>query len=379
MTISIGLIVNPVAGIAGTVGLKGSDDPLVQQQAIALGAISMSQARLATALQVLLENTNKVPDIQWLTGSDGLGQQVLESLGLSCKVVYHLDGESTGRDTRMLAAKLALQVDLLVFVGGDGTARDVADGLQDSRATIEGSTVVIGIPSGCKIQSGVFGHTPHDVGHLLARFCNGAPATIVDGELRDLDEEMLNQGKVVPRHYGYLKTLDCDDFVQKVKCAALVTDEEYQADIAADFIELMEDNVCYFVGPGTTMAEIKRQISDHFSLLGVDVILNGQMVDIDANEQKLLDWQKKYPSRLALSITGQQGFLFGRGNRVLTKDVIRHSQLQHIYIAVTPEKIRKLEGQPIRVDTGDPLLDQQLKGSYSIHCGYQTEVLYQVR
>ena len=59
----LGLIVNPVAGIGGRVGLKGSDGAEIQKKALELGAVPQSLNRAIQAL----ERIKPVDDLEVIT------------------------------------------------------------------------------------------------------------------------------------------------------------------------------------------------------------------------------------------------------------------------------------------------------------------------
>lgn len=54
-------------------------------------------------------------------------------------------------------------IDLLVFVGGDGTARDVVE-------VLDREVPVLGIPSGVKMYSGIFAASPEAAAELVTMY-----------------------------------------------------------------------------------------------------------------------------------------------------------------------------------------------------------------
>jgi predicted polyphosphate/ATP-dependent NAD kinase len=148
----LGLIVNPIAGIGGRVGLKGSDGAEIQQMALRLGAVPQAQVRAAAALEVL---TPWQDALELVTPPGLMGEDLARSCGFAPQVIGLLPpGPTSAADTRRFAQAMSNQpVDLLLFAGGDGTARDIC-------AVVGESHPVLGIPAGVKIHSAVFATRP---------------------------------------------------------------------------------------------------------------------------------------------------------------------------------------------------------------------------
>ena len=162
--LKFGLVVNPLAGIGGAAGLKGSD-AVDTELALARGGRPRGEERCARMLTALGATLG---DIAWLTWGGPMGARCLrevagENEALRVSVVGTPASVTSASDT--VAAARALQaagVDLLVFVGGDGTARDVVDALGDRLP-------VLGVPAGVKMHSGVFATTPETAAEVLQR------------------------------------------------------------------------------------------------------------------------------------------------------------------------------------------------------------------
>ena len=165
----IGFLINPLAGIGGAVALKGSDGQEIVARAISLGGQSQAQSRAAIALsKVTVGDTagNTITrELMFFTAAGVMGETVLREIDIPFEVIYtaaDLSASSTAEDTKNLVRLFVEKaVDLIVFTGGDGTARDVLDVLScDNDAGIP----VIGIPAGVKMHSAVYATTPSFAG-----------------------------------------------------------------------------------------------------------------------------------------------------------------------------------------------------------------------
>ena len=152
------------------------------------------------------------------------------------------------------------------------------------------------------------------------------------------------------------------------------------AEIAAWFVEQMEAERTYLIGPGSTTAAIMEQLGLPNTLLGVDVIRDGELLASDADEATLLAQLACSPDGAAIVVTviGGQGHVFGRGNQQISPAVIRRVGLDNIIVVAAKSKITELEGRPLLVDTNDAGLDRELCGYYSIITGYDDHILYRV-
>ncbi|WP_439828956.1 ATP-NAD kinase family protein [Aeromonas veronii] len=364
----LGFIINPVAGIGGAVGLKGSDG--VVAEALARGAVPKAQERARQALLPLCELS--VP-FELLTVAGEMGEAVARELGLPCRVIYQPAGESTSADDTRHAAGLMREagVDLLLFAGGDGTARDIC-------AAVGESCHVLGIPAGCKIHSGVYGVTPAASGRVVARMIAGELLSLIDAEVRDIDEEAFRAGKVRARHYGQLKVPGDLRYVQAVKQGGKESEELVLADLAAGVVEQMEPDTLYLMGSGSTVAACMAELGLENTLLGVDLVENGRLIGQDLSAAEILTRIRGRRCRLIITLIGGQGHLFGRGNQQLSPEVIRCVGLENIQVLATKAKLAALAGRPLLVDTDDPQLNRALRGYLRITTGYKDQVIYPV-
>jgi len=372
----LGFVVNPFAGIGGSVALKGSDGEAIVEQALARGASLTAEARASVALQEINLETSS-SEVEIFTASGSMGENVLRSHSLCCNVLYTAVEHSTADDTKNVVRLFLDQgVDLIIFAGGDGTARDVLDVLSTER---QSPVPVIGIPAGVKIHSAVYAVTPKQAGELINLLLSGEPMSLHEARVMDLDEDAFREGHVNARCYGYLSVPVDDTRMQLIKQGSLNHHEIAVQDIAADIIETMEPDVYYLIGSGSTTAEIMNQLSLPNTLLGIDIVYNRELVASDVDEQTILNVINEHPVKIVVTVIGGQGHVFGRGNQQLSAKVIRQVGQENIIIVATNDKLRSLDKRPMISDTGDTDLDRQLAGLYPVVTGYQQQTLYRMK
>ena len=347
----VGFVVNPIAGLGGRVGLKGTDG--VADEAVRRGATPVAPAKAGEMLRALAAKP-QASSLTWLTCGGPMGEDVLRKIGVPAEVVYRCIPPTTAEDTKRACADfLNHHVDLVVFVGGDGTARDIA--------SVVGLAVpIVGVPAGVKMHSAVFGVHPWSVAAILADFVDGRTAT-VEAEILDLDEDRYRHGEWVVRLYATAKTLHEPTLIQTGKMMFEELPELDARDAIAEHVtEEMEEHpeTLFLLGPGGTLDHVKRTLGIRGSLLGIDAVKGKALVAADLDEVGILRLLESNPTAtLVLSPIGAQGFLAGRGNQELSPAVLRSIGLANIIVVATPDKLRHTP--ELRVDTGDPELDRQ--------------------
>lgn len=366
----VGLIINPYAGIGGALALKGSDGAAIRAKALALGAEKKAVHKTRLALNEILPLQAQV---HIYTAAGEMGETLAHELGFGYTVVYHgAHKQSEGSDSELAAkAMLQQQVDVLLFAGGDGTARNIYN-------AIDLSLPVLGIPAGCKIHSGVYAITPQAAGRVLALMIQGQIVSLTQAEVMDIDEDLFRQGRVNARQFGEMQVPTELRYIQAVKMGGKESDELVLADIAAYIIELMDDYPDhYFVmGSGSTVEFIMLELGLDNTLLGVDLIKNRQLVASDLSAGQLLAYVNNQATKLVITLIGGQGHVFGRGNHQLSPAVLRAIGKQNILLVATKNKLNHLAGKALISDSGDIKLDAELAGLMTVITGYRDQVLY---
>jgi len=366
----LGLIINPISGIGGAVSLKGSDGTSIQERARALGAVPRAQERAGEALRPLLPFQG---EFELITYPGEMGADAAIVCGFKPAVIGKItSGNTTAADTQRAAREMqAMDVDLLLFAGGDGTARDIA-------SAIGTQTPVLGIPTGVKIYSAVYATNPRSAGELAALYLHGKAKELREAEVVDIDEEDVRQGVVSVILYGYLRIPFRRSLVQSLKSSSPPSEQYSTNAIAATIIEQMAPDWLYILGPGTTTRAITDRLGLAKTLIGVDVLQNHQILASDVTEKELLSLLNQHPAKIIVTPIGGQGYVFGRGNQQISAEVIRRVGKENIIVVSTKDKIVTLRGQPLLVDTGSSTVDKLLCGYVKVVTGYNEYTIYRI-
>jgi predicted polyphosphate/ATP-dependent NAD kinase len=363
---SLGLIVNPVAGMGGSVGLKGTDGAMYQK-ALALGAESVTPKRTRD----LLAHIQHKDDVSLLVARGKMGEQHVEGF-LPFEVVGAIGQETSAEDTKRIAREMVDRgIELLIFVGGDGTARDICDAI-DSRVP------VVAVPAGVKVFSAAFAVSARAAAEMVDAFLAGSAVT--EEEVLDIDEEAFREDRLASRLYGYLLVPEARQFLQPGKAASSVgkTAAQSKQEIATYVVEGMDPETLYLLGPGTTLRAVADELGLAKTLLGVDAIHAGALVGKDLNEKGILDLVERHrKGKIIVTPIGGNGFILGRGSKQFTPEVIRQVGINNIVVVGTRDKVSQLEC--LRVDTGDLALDEMFRGYIRVTVGYGEAMLMEVR
>ncbi|GGS76185.1 ATP-NAD kinase [Nonomuraea spiralis] len=384
----VGLVVNPVAGLGGAVGLKGSDGAGVQRAALARGAEPKAGRRAAQAVATLLARR---PGLRLVTVAGAMGEDSARAAAVPYELVPSGGQDvTTAADTRAAVTALA-DVDLLLFAGGDGTARDVLDAVRELGAA---APPVLGIPAGVKVYSGCFALSPATAGFVAADFLT-RPGT-AEAEVVDLDEERYRRGLVSPRLYGSLRVPAGRAALSGRKAGSSDAAPATVEGIAREIAARLRPGVRYVLGPGATTAAVGRELGLATTLLGVDVVEartgGADLVAADVTEGELFELVRGREAVLVLSVIGGQGFVLGRGNQQVSPRVLDEvlggvsggvpSSVSGggdgLVVLATQQKLAGLGGRPLLADSGDQELDRKLAGHVRVITGYRESTIYRI-
>ncbi|MEM1283945.1 MAG: ATP-NAD kinase family protein [Pseudomonadota bacterium] len=353
MGMRLGLVVNPIAGLGGRVGLKGTDGPGTVAEALERGAEPQAGLRTRRALARLAE---RVPGTQLIAAPGQLGMDWTEGLDLSVTRLGLQATTQTARDTR-LAVEAMQDVDLILFAGGDGTARDVSGALSPGQA-------ILGIPCGVKMHSGVFAISPEAAGSLVADILQ-SPDRVSwrdDAEVMDIDEEALRAGHIAPELFGHARVPMARTRMQASKGGPRRNWGAALNAAAAEVVSEMEPNTLYVIGPGTSAGAVMRAAGHNPTVLGTDALRDGAVVGRDLSAYELGALAGEEPVRIVLGVTGQQGFLIGRGNQQIGPELLERAGRDGLIVLAAEDKLMGLAQPRLWLDSGDPDLDAALEG-----------------
>ncbi len=359
----IGLIVNPIAGMGGRVGLKGTDGADVLAEARRRGAAPQAGQR---AQQALAEIARSGCPVAILTLAGAMGEDAAKAAGLAPEIIGGSPDPSAAADTAIAAQAMAERgVALILFAGGDGTARDI-------HAAIGQQVPLLGIPAGVKMHSGVFATSPAAAGRLVALLADaeaGGRLQFEAAEIMDIDEAAVRANRISARLYGYARIPIERRLVQQPKAGAVAHDDAGIAAAALAIAGEMRPDISYVVGPGRSAKQVLGALGLQGALLGVDLVRDGKLVGTDRAAEQLQRLTMATPVRIIAGVTGGQGFLFGRGNQQIPPEIIAKAGRDGLIVVAGRQKLAGLACGRLLVDTGDPALDAALAGHLRVRCG----------
>ena len=381
-SLRIGLVINPMAGIGGAVGLHGSDGQALQNQALQLNGQPRGAERVDVFLRALSQRLGEsLSQLDWITWGGSMGADSLAAFSLAAEVLGLPASTSTAEDTlRAIEVLCEAEIDLLIFVGGDGTAIDVLNSVADH-------VCVLGLPAGVKMHSGVFAISPAAAAEVVAGLLQGSLVGRAVREVRDYEPQkkqalsMPGQQAVVTKRYGELSVPEAGGYLQQMKIGGKEDEALVVQEIVSYFLDqlYLYENKALIVGPGSTCLAIKHSLGLNGTLLGCDVLLPDGSAIKNATSAQLLAIASDQATHVLVSFTRHQGFLLGRGNQQLSAQVMRRLDWKNdVTVLGSRTKLATLEQRPMLVDTGDGELDQRLSGLVGVLTGYDDFLLYRV-
>ncbi|MBQ0759396.1 MAG: ATP-NAD kinase family protein [Zhongshania sp.] len=373
----LGLIVNPLAGLGGPLGMKGSDG--LDLSEVPSGDLGRSTARALRCLARIASSQSGQLTVYGFAGemsAQAASGDESDRVGLTFVSVGNAADRSktTPADTQGAALTLLNHgVDLLLFVGGDGTARDIY-------SAVGTQVPCLGVPAGVKMHSGVYAVSPESAADIVLALMAGGLVELSEQEVRDIDEDAFRAGSVRSKYFGELLVPSIGGFLQHVKSGGREQEELVLADITDHIIESMDPNTLYIIGPGSTTAAVMAQLGLANTLLGFDAIASSALQGGDLNAEQLATLIAGHsgPIKAIITAIGGQGHILGRGNQQLTPALIRAIGRENFIVIATKTKITALEGRPLLVDSNDPVLDIEWQGYIQVVTGYRDVVMYRV-
>ena len=354
----IGALVNPVAGLGGTVALKGTDGMVAE--ALARGAVPLAGVRFAEGMAVLAA---ACPGVLLRVAPGALGADHLAGLPLTLDSIAPFPLTGTAHDTRA-AVRAMGTLDLLVVAGGDGTLRDVM-------REIAPGTGLLGIPCGVKMHSGAFARSPATAGRMLADLVSGrVPLTLSEAEVMDIDEAALRHGVIAPRLHGYALTPRSEG-MQPAKGRPRHDDAADLRAAGAEVARGLAADMLAVVGPGRSAAMVLQAMGLEGTVLGVDAVCGGRLIGRDLTGPALEALVERHagPVVLVMGVTGGQGFVFGRGNAQIGPGVIARAGRAGLIVLAGADKLALLVPPVLWMDLPDAALAVGLEGYLRVRTG----------
>lgn len=366
----LGLIVNPIAGMGGRVGLKGTDGPEILEKARELGAKPEAPIKATKALKELIPIKD---DLEIITYPGPMGEDSAREAGFEPTIIGDKKDATGPVDTEEAAKEMINRgVDLLMFAGGDGTARNIFNAVGDK-------LVVVGIPAGVKIHSGIYALHPRSAGELALAYLKDNLMDTKEAEVMDIDEEAFRDGVVMAKLFGYMRIPFLRNLLQGQKAGGLETEEAAIDGIAETILEEMEDDVYYIIGSGSTLRPIMEKMGLENTLLGIDIVKNKELIASDVNERQILEIIGDDKAVIIVTVIGGQGYVFGRGNQQLSAEVIKKVGRKNIIIGAPKGKLMGIGGGKLLVDTGDEEVNAMFDGYQRVLITYQTESVEKIQ
>jgi len=337
MTIKIGFIVNPIAGIGGKRAWKGTDG--IEEAWTIFEKEKYAYERVEKALSSISDSKS----LFFYYCSDPMGESILQNYPFKKELVYSFAKDQTTAEDTKNACKLFLdkKVDLIVFVGGDGTARDIL-------TVVNQEVPIVGIPSGVKMFSGCFLQYPTYLGEIIKAIESGEIQYTLEDVL-DVDEELFRNGQVSANYFGSVLTPVKGGLMQGGKIPTGHSDEIEYESIAEDLkfsYDILNGSV--ILGTGSTVYQVMKYLGFNKTLLGVDFMENGKIIAEDVDEETLYNLAKDKEVKILLSPIGGQGFLLGRGNQQISARVINGCKKVDLIVVSTSSKVQTIES--IKID-----------------------------
>ena len=374
MGLKICFLVNPVAGLGGPLGLKGSDNidlgEVIGRLRAGQDLPSIVRARRFLTELLSLDPSCLIVSPKGIMGGDLLLSINYKNTELIELGIPYIDGVVSTREHTAEFAGIApgLGCDILVFVGGDGTARDIYSALNP------GSSIpILGVPAGVKVYSGVFATGPESAAYLIKLYSERL-ARVENRPIVDANEDMLRQGFLRLERVGELPTIVSIALTQDAK----ETGYGYSVEGIAMYLkEIIDPGRLYILGPGRTIAEIARILGIRKTVFGVDAIYGWEVVGEDLDSEAIEKLVQRYGDPvIVVTPIGGTGFLLGRGNQQITPEIIRRAGRKNIVIVMSPEKASRMS--VLLIDTGDKKLDEELEGYYRAIVGYREEKVVKI-